>query len=211
MPEELRSDTTEKILTAAIAEFVAAGFSGARVDAIARRAGVNKATLYYQVGGKEALYDAVIERIMGGLADAIEQAVDRDTPPEQQLTAFIGAMASDPTRLQQVAPIMMREVAEGGRHLPSIGLQNMGRIVRLIRGIIEQGQNEGRFRPLDPFLTHMMIIGTFNFYVTSQPIRQRIAQEQRREFGDVAEFNMSKAAAHVTDVVLTALTGQPQS
>jgi len=41
------TETTARILEAARDEFAEKGFAGARVDTIARRAGVNKATLYY--------------------------------------------------------------------------------------------------------------------------------------------------------------------
>ena len=54
------SQTRERIVGAASAIFADKGFAGARVDEIARRAGVNKAMLYYHVGDKQALYTAVL-------------------------------------------------------------------------------------------------------------------------------------------------------
>ena len=54
--------TREKILAAALAEFSARGFAGARVDAIARRARVNKRMLYYCFGAKQDLYREVLRR-----------------------------------------------------------------------------------------------------------------------------------------------------
>ena len=50
------------ILSAALQEFAAHGFAGARVDAIARRAGINKRMLYHYFGGKEELFRAVLRR-----------------------------------------------------------------------------------------------------------------------------------------------------
>src|ERR1700733_12449083 len=49
------------ILQAAIREFADKGMDGARVDIIARRAGINKRMLYHYYGDKEALYLAVLE------------------------------------------------------------------------------------------------------------------------------------------------------
>src|SRR5205809_17026 len=49
----------ERILDAAVEEFAANGFAGARVEAIARRAGLNKQLISHHFGGKEALYRAV--------------------------------------------------------------------------------------------------------------------------------------------------------
>lgn len=52
--------TRRRILTAALAEFSAKGFAGARVDAIARRARGNKRMLYHYFGNKAALFSAVL-------------------------------------------------------------------------------------------------------------------------------------------------------
>ncbi len=52
--------TRERILSAALKEFAAKGFAGARVDAIARRADINKRMLYHYFGDKEKLFRAVL-------------------------------------------------------------------------------------------------------------------------------------------------------
>jgi AcrR family transcriptional regulator len=52
----------ERILVAALAEFAAKGFSGARVEGIARRAGLNKQLISHHFGGKLGLYRAVMSR-----------------------------------------------------------------------------------------------------------------------------------------------------
>src|SRR3954447_3292731 len=50
------------LLDAAEAEFAQRGFAGARVESIAARAGLNKQLISYYFGGKQALYDAIVER-----------------------------------------------------------------------------------------------------------------------------------------------------
>jgi TetR/AcrR family transcriptional regulator len=52
----------ERILGAALQEFADKGFAGARVDAIARRARLNKRMLYHYFGDKEGLFRAVLRR-----------------------------------------------------------------------------------------------------------------------------------------------------
>ena len=54
--------TRGRILSAALKEFAAHGFAGARVDAIARRAAINKRMLYHYFGDKESLFRAVLRR-----------------------------------------------------------------------------------------------------------------------------------------------------
>lgn len=56
--------TRARILHAARREFAAKGIAGARVDAIARRAGVNKRMLYHYFGSKDGLFVAVLQRTL---------------------------------------------------------------------------------------------------------------------------------------------------
>ncbi len=54
--------TKARILAAAVREFSAKGISGARVDAIAARAHVNKRMLYYYFESKEGLFREILRR-----------------------------------------------------------------------------------------------------------------------------------------------------
>jgi len=54
--------TKRRILDAALAEFSEKGIAGARVDAIAERAGINKRMLYYYFGSKEELFHEILQR-----------------------------------------------------------------------------------------------------------------------------------------------------
>jgi TetR/AcrR family transcriptional regulator len=56
--------TRARILSAARREFAAKGIAGARVDAIARRAGINKRMLYHYFGSKDGLFVAVLQRTL---------------------------------------------------------------------------------------------------------------------------------------------------
>ena len=109
--------TAEKILTAARAVFAENGYSGAHVDEIAERAGVNKATLYYQIGDKDTLYANVIHQVMGNTAQGIAEAVAKVDHPEEKLKAYINCIADTVDKNPELPSIMMREVAADGAHL----------------------------------------------------------------------------------------------
>src|ERR1700704_1735227 len=106
-PEESRA----AILKAAIHEFSHEGVAGARTDAIARAAKVNKALLYYYFKDKDALYGAVLDHVFSGLRKVIEHELDRDLPPRKKILAYIGAhydyVASNPRFPRVVQANMM--------------------------------------------------------------------------------------------------------
>jgi AcrR family transcriptional regulator len=74
--------TRERLLRAARREFVAKGFAGARVDAIARAASVNKRMLYHYFGDKEALYRAVLRE---GIATNLDLVAAAPADPDELL------------------------------------------------------------------------------------------------------------------------------
>src|SRR5271163_3172713 len=78
----------DAILKAAASEFANEGLSGARMDAIARSARVNKALLYYYFRDKDALYGAVLDQVFGGLVETIKNALAQDLPPGKKLLAY---------------------------------------------------------------------------------------------------------------------------
>jgi TetR/AcrR family transcriptional regulator len=73
--------TQQRILEAALEEFAAKGFAGARVDVIARRARINKRMLYHYFGDKEGLFREVLRRKIADrsawLASAPDDPVER--------------------------------------------------------------------------------------------------------------------------------------
>jgi len=168
-----RSDTALKIIVAARDVFSEQGFAGATVDEIARRAGVNKATLYYQIGDKETLYTAVIHEVLGAGADAIACDIENRTSPEEKLKAYIRNIASVVDGNPWMPPIMLREMAAGGKTLPEAVLREMMRLFSILGGIIDEGVRQDLFIAATPPLVHLMIMGAFVFSKTSTPLRMK--------------------------------------
>src|SRR5271155_3852785 len=86
-PEESRA----AILKAAVAEFADYGIAGARTDAIARTARVNKALLYYYFKDKDALYSAVLDQVFGGLTTAVNAAFALNVPAREKILSYVRA------------------------------------------------------------------------------------------------------------------------
>lgn len=79
-PTEPRS-TEERILEAAVQEFMAKGYAGARTTAIAEAAGVTHAMLHYYFRTKDKLFDRIIESKIGTLRDIMLASLGDPTIP----------------------------------------------------------------------------------------------------------------------------------
>ena len=165
--------TAERILAAARTVFAQKGYNGAHVDEIAARAGVNKATIYYQIGNKHSLYADVIHRVIAHVARGIADAVSRETDPEEKLKAYITFIAAAVETNPDLPPIMMREVASGGANLPRVVIEDIASILGILFGILEAGKKQGIFIETSPFLIHMMIMETILFFKKGSPIKDK--------------------------------------
>jgi AcrR family transcriptional regulator len=197
--------TAELILRTATEVFAEKGYDGARVDEIARAAKVNKATLYYQIGDKQALYEAIIQRVMCGMADEIEQRVGTAASAADKLRGFIDTLACHGGIARQFSSIMMREIADGGVRLHDPALRQMGRILGLLSGILELGVETGEFRPVNPLVTHMLIIGSLMVYNTNEPIRTRITGLSDNGVEEDHFVPTEEMAGYVSDQVLASV------
>lgn len=166
--------SNDDILDIATQAFAEKGFEGARVDEIAKAANVNKATLYYRIGDKDALFGAVLMRIFSAKIERLEQMISTVEDVEDRVRAFAELLV-DGDHPQQFSAIMLREIADGGRNLPDAVLPLMRRFVGALEQTLAQGVEQGRFHPVNPFLVHMALVGTCSVYATNGPIRRRVA------------------------------------
>lgn len=162
--------TIDRILSTARDVFAEAGFAGARVDEIARRAGVNKATLYYHIGDKKALYAEVIHGIIGGVARDLENKIMHDLSPEDKIRTYVRTISGIMDRNPQMPRIMMREIASGGKNLPDVFFKDFISVLTTLTRIIESGIKDGCFIDTMPLVVHFMTLGPNIIYKAVAPI-----------------------------------------
>jgi TetR/AcrR family transcriptional regulator len=167
-------DSREAVLRAAEREFAAHGYTGTGVDAIARRAGVNKAMIYYHFGSKLGLYREMLREGFRALLAEARAVLDHPRPPIEQLEEYVAVLLRSGARRRHLTPIMLREIAGGGRQLDPETLRLLTGMFRVVRHIVEEGRRRGDFRDLDPLLTHLVIMGAAIIYMANEPIRTRI-------------------------------------
>jgi TetR/AcrR family transcriptional regulator len=175
-PKREGAGAREKILASAAREFAERGFEGARVDAIARRAGVNKALLYYHVGNKQALYEAVLVQTLGTVAPRVRAAAQDAATPEERLRAYAETLERAASEHPHMPRIMLREMASGGAHLSPAVLDAFLQIFSVIRSALQEGRSAGTFRAADPLTVHILLVGGTMLLRAARPLRRRAAR-----------------------------------
>jgi TetR/AcrR family transcriptional regulator len=145
MAPKLSNDRALRISTAAREEFARRGFAGARVDHIAKRAGVNKQLLFYYFHSKRGLFQAVLSRAASELESALAAVRLPGGSPLERLRLVLK------TQFQYLAshPQLVALLAQGGRAGPQPFAPAINRLVVLLA----EGQGLGLVRDdLDPHL-----------------------------------------------------------
>jgi len=199
--DRTQPDPHTRILAAAAAVFAEEGFAGARVDTIARRAGVNKAMLYYHVGDKAALYREVLVRNFDFVLTSVTRAVETATTPEDKLRAFVDGLASAAGGIQYHPQIMLREIASGGANLKPEILQRIFRAMALLFEILEEGVATDRFRPTNPLMTHFTIVGAIVFMTSVAPLVERFREAAPPELRAAQPWSRSELTEHLYNLL----------
>ncbi len=196
--------TREALLRAGAELFAEAGFSGVRVEALARRAGVNKAMINYHFGGKRKLYDAVLEAAFGALAARVRELRSDARPAPELMRSFIevfSEVAGD--RLPSFPALFVRELLDTGRISKAV-LRQRREVQSGVHEIIERGISEGSFRQVNPTLTFLNLVAGLALFFAIVPAHRRVF-----EIAELGEVSSPEAyVEHVEELLLRGLAGE---
>jgi TetR/AcrR family transcriptional regulator len=194
-PEERQRDperTRRALLDAALVEFADKGRAGARVSEIAARAGVSKQLISYYFGGKDGLYDALIERWLGQEAEF--------APRELPLGELVARYIRDGVDHRDMHRLLIREGIEGvatpDAEMAAGEEGEVGEVADLRRR-----QREGEIAgDLDPALLMLMLQGIASAGVVYPADVAKLtgldpeSEEFAERYGDLVRRVMSRLA-----------------
>ena len=156
------ADRPAEILAAALEVFAERGFQAARLEEVARRAGVSKGALYLYFETKADLFRAVVTDAISPNIERVKAMASAEVPFEQAARMGLGMLARTVAVDRRITGVVKLVIAESRNHpeLATIwhetvvepGLQLMG-------GLIAAGQARGEIRPGDPRLFAMGLMG----------------------------------------------------
>jgi AcrR family transcriptional regulator len=140
----------EEILDAALAVFGESGFARAKIDDVARLAGVSKGTVYLYFDSKESLFREMVRaKVVASLAEAEEFAHAFDGSARALLIELIRRMYRRVRRdqMMQLARMVQGELP----HFPELARFYFDEVIlrarRLVELVLERGVATGEFRP----------------------------------------------------------------
>ena len=177
------TDRRIEILKSAAAAFRRRGYHGASVDEIASALDMTKGNLYYYFQNKEeilfACHDYSLEKLLAVMDEVRAEPTRPDDKLRKLILAFVHMMLDElqgtalTLDLHALGPALMKRV-----------IAKRDRFDHGLRAIIQQGMDEGLFRPGDPKMIGFAMMGAINWItrwfdpagpLSSEEIGQRFA------------------------------------
>jgi AcrR family transcriptional regulator len=140
-----KGERRDAILAAALDEFSAQGFAAARLDDVARRAGVAKGTIYLYFRDKEALFQELVRSLLTPVVGSVEALRDANIPIRMLADRLVDLFVDEifGTRRRDVIRLMITE----GRRFPKLAefyhREVLSRIMTAMRTLLARAAERG--------------------------------------------------------------------
>lgn len=186
-------DVRQRIVVAALRYFSEKGYAGTSLREIAECARTTKPMIYYYFKSKEGLYISTLGDLLGAFAEAIDRATNPGDDPREKLRGFADAYLRYFQSQEAHLAFVVREVFGLGADIMHEFGRNLDERVRSrLERIVEEGVQQGAFRPCDLETCTVAIMGILNMFIL------------RRVFGAVA-LDRAAAVAQVVDFYVEGL------
>ena len=150
------------IIAAALAVFAEKGFAGARMDEIARRAGVSKGTLYLYFATKEDMFRAVVREVVVPNVEAVQQATLAAGLPFATMVRMLLPRFAEVVTTLPIGAVAKMVIGES-RNFPELARvwhdEVVFKALGLVAAMIAEAQARGEVRPGDPRTHAFSIMG----------------------------------------------------
>jgi len=155
-------DRPREICAAALDTFAEKGFAAARLDEIARRAGVSKGTLYLYFHNKEDLFRAVVRDTVAPNVEVVRGMVEGVDLPFAEIVRMLLPRFVALTRNVRVGAVAKMVIGES-RNFPELAKvwhdEVVTKVLGMLGALIRRAQERGQVRAGDPRLHAMSLMG----------------------------------------------------
>ncbi|GIT87257.1 TetR family transcriptional regulator [Roseobacter sp. OBYS 0001] len=136
-------------MTAGLKVFSQYGFRGSTLDQIAAEAGLSKPNILYYFASKDAIYRALLTRLLDEWLQPIYE-IDASGDPVEELLSYARRKLEMSRDYPRESRLFANEVIQGAPRIGDALSGELRRVVNKIAAIIDGWIREGRIQPVDP-------------------------------------------------------------
>jgi len=160
---EAHQSRRDAILEAAEAVFAEEGYDRARLEDVARRVGIRRASLLYHFRDKSSLYAAVTASMGEDLARRFRRALDAGGSPGMRIERTVDEWLDYAAERPALVRIMLRELADGASEHARPFAEQALTVMNAVRHVIAEGQAAGSLRPAEGLQVLSAVLGASTF------------------------------------------------
>jgi AcrR family transcriptional regulator len=135
----------EEILDVATRLFAERGYEGTSMNDVAELVGMRKASLFYHFATKDALYEAVLDRLIASLGVALGRAYGGGGSFSERLDQSVDTLIAVLGTYPYAARLLLREVMDWGPVIRGKLLESMLEVLEQGSAFLRAGQEAGEF------------------------------------------------------------------
>jgi AcrR family transcriptional regulator len=205
MAKVVTKPSEELILNSAMKVFTRRGFAAARMEDIAKEAGINRALLHYYFRDKETMFNLIFETQFKEFFSGIGTILSTSKPLFEKIKEIVSHEINVLTLHPDLARFIITEVALQPERLIQYG-QKMGinprQILEIFNQQVEQEQKIGKIIMIDGRQLLMNIMSLCVYPFAAKPIVKTMMQMDEKSFG----LMMEKRKVEVYQFIIKAIT-----
>ena len=178
-----KTDSSQRILKAALKEFSSYGFSGARMERIARSAKINKAMIFYYFSSKKNLYQQVVKVVFDQFSPLVLRLISSNPSAEEFLEQITELYVNFVSKNPEFLKMLMLELIQNPRNITSIFTRFFKEKMEILQigpqqliGLIEDWREENVVNEDDPFQFMLNVVSLSLFSFLGKPFLEAIFQ-----------------------------------
>jgi AcrR family transcriptional regulator len=202
--EKLDSGTEKSILEAALLVFTRKGFAAARMDDIAREAGINRALLHYYFRNKDKLFDLVFAQRIQQLLQGMGSIVAQGMPVRETIRAMVEHDIEMVRTNPDLPLFILQELHHNPERLVSLATQTSGGprlMLKLLSAQVKLAIERREIKPIDAGQLLINIIAMSIYPFVARPMVKAVLELDEGQFDKMVK----KRKKEVADFILDAL------
>lgn len=144
--------------------FAERGFAGTSLQDVADALGITRPALYYYVKSKDELLAKLVAEVTDGPLQELTALLERPgLDPVQKLRGTVEVIVARQLRQPERFRLLIRSEAELSPELTAAYDASRRAVLKAVAAVVEEGVRAGRFRPVDPRLAALGVLGMCNW------------------------------------------------
>jgi AcrR family transcriptional regulator len=170
--------TADKLIDIAESLFAEKGFYGTSIRDLAEGIPIAKSSLLHHFHTKEKLYGAVLKKLANEMTMEVIKIREQFSDEKEQIFTFVKLLCDNSEKKPNRVSILLRELLDNPKRAEKAKTWFFVDYYKELTGIVRSGQTKGLFRPVNPEIFILQLLGAHRYLIISLPTVKQFFDEK---------------------------------